>query len=201
MSAELLKKIYEMLPQLDGWCNEDKSRDLVQVVTDRKPQTIVEIGIFGGRSLFVMAMAQKLNGSGVTWGIDPWSVEAAAEGENAENVDWWTNKIKINDVYQKFVVSVLKFGLLHDVNWVRDKSSSAAKLFDDGSIDFLHLDANHSELASCNDVRTWSPKLKQNSIWIMDDADWASQAKAMQMIRDQGFRTLIDRGAYMIFER
>lgn len=204
MRSELIHKVTTTvtIPSVDGWCTPDKAIDLVNIVLDRRPTLVVESGIFGGRSLFAMAMAVKENGHGTVWGVDPWSVEAALEGEESQaNREWWTKNVELEKIYHSFVLHTMALGLLPHINWIRSKGQQAARIFDDKSIGLFHLDSNHSELVSCLEVQTWEPKMAEKSIWIMDDADWPSQAKAIQMIKDHGFRVLFDRKSYIIFER
>lgn len=204
MRAELIHRVTTTItvPSIDGWCTADKAIDLVNLVLDRRPSLIVESGIFGGRSLFAMAMAVRENGFGQVWGVDPWTIEAALEGEESQaNRDWWAKNVELEKIYRDFVQNTLNFGLLPHLNWIRSKGKVAAQLFTEQPIDLFHLDSNHSEAVSCLEVQTWGPKMAAKSIWIMDDADWPSQAKAIQMIKDWGFRVLHDRKSYIIFER
>jgi hypothetical protein len=202
MSSELIHSIAQMLNRVPGWCNIDKATDLVDLIGARQPKLIVESGIFGGRSLFAMAMTRKAWDGGVVWGVDPWTVEAAHEGEKDKaNIDWWEKNVKLEEIYQQFVQNTIDFGLLPHVNWIRAKGEIAAGSFQPRSIELFHLDSNHSELISCREVETWAPKMADSSIWIMDDADWSTQAKAIEMIRARGFKTRLDRGKYLIFER
>jgi hypothetical protein len=202
MSSELLHSIAQMLNRVPGWCSIDKATDLAEVILERKPKVIVESGIFGGRSLFAMAMVLRANGGGVVWGVDPWTVEAAHEGEKDKaNIDWWEKNVQLEEIYRQFVQNTLDFGLLPHINWIRAKGEVAAGVFAPRSIEFFHLDSNHSELISCREVETWAPKMADHSIWIMDDTDWSTQAKAIQKIRDLGYKTRKDTGKYIIFER
>jgi len=202
MSSDLIPSIAQMLNRVPGWCSIEKATDLVDIILQRNPKVIVESGIYGGRSLFAMAMTLRANGGGVVWGVDPWTIEAAHEGEKDKaNLDWWEKNAQLEETYLKFVQNTVDFGLLSHVNWIRAKGEVAAGIFRDRSIEMMHLDSNHSELISCREVETWAPKMAQESIWIMDDADWSTQAKALQMIKDLGFTVRLDQKKYIIFER
>jgi Methyltransferase domain len=202
MSPLLNSELESMIARQGGWCTIEKARDLAVLVEERNPALICESGIFAGRSLFAFALALKHVGHGVAWGVDPWSVDAALEGEKSrENIDWWSKNVVLEDVYKGFVRAAVDLDLLHCCSWIRGKGEDAARFFKDGSLDIFHLDSNHSELVSCREVETWAPKMAKNSVWIMDDSDWASQAKAIDMIKANGFRVLWDRKTYMAFER
>lgn len=52
---------------------------------------------------------------------------------------------------------------------IRDLSSEAAKLFQDGSLDWVYLDANHSHKGVLEDLAAWYPKVKNGGMICGDD--------------------------------
>jgi len=59
-SVALLKqRVAQEVPNLYGWCSPEKAQHLVDLVLETKPQVCVDIGTFGGRSLFPVASALK----------------------------------------------------------------------------------------------------------------------------------------------
>ena len=72
------QKALESMSQCTGWCSIAKGEFLVDLVLKHQPKVIVEIGVWGGRSLIPMASALKSLGEGIAYGIDPWdSLESA----------------------------------------------------------------------------------------------------------------------------
>jgi hypothetical protein len=71
-AEELKAKISQALPFLEGWCSKEKACAFIDLVLQEKPQTCVEIGVFGGKSLLPVAMALKSLGQGIVIGVDPW---------------------------------------------------------------------------------------------------------------------------------
>lgn len=198
----LQETIHQQINGSEGWCTMEKAMVLASIVLEHKPAKAVEIGIFGGRSLFAIGSAMKVIGHGTAVGIDPWSIDAAIEGEvGKENEDWWKNNVDLEEIYRGFVRRVLDYDLSNQVRWVRDKSERVVNLFKDGEIDLFHQDSNHSELVSCRDVDLWHKKVAPEGFWILDDTDWQTQAKAIQMIKDKGFKVVNDFGTYMVFKR
>lgn len=199
--SDLKSKAWAVLQKLGGWCDEGKCHTLIDLVLQYQPVTIVESGIFAGRSVIAMAMACQHTGIGKVYGIDPWEAMAALEGENgAENDKWWS-ALDLEQVYIGFMQNVIALRLTGELCWLRMKSERAAKIFDDRSVGLFHSDANHSELVSCREVETWHEKLTDNGLWVWDDTDWTSQHKALGMVRDKGFDVLIDHGNWMVFQR
>lgn len=186
-------------PPMHGWCTPEKGIELADLILEYKPKNALEIGIFGGRSLFAMAMAMQQLGR-VATGIDPWVKAATLVGQDDINARWWS-EIDIEAVYRQFVHNVHELSLLDACQWIRGDSQNVVNLIADESIEFFHLDSNHSEFVSCRDVDAWTPKLAKKAIWVMDDTDWHTQSAAIGMIQDAGFALKNDREKYMIFER
>jgi Methyltransferase domain len=203
--AQLFEQILQAMTPLQGWCTPEKAKKLCALISQRQPKLVVESGIFGGKSIIPMALTLRAIGAGRVVGIDPWTVDAALEGEKEQkNIDWWSGKtsdLKLELIYRGFVEAVLKNDLLSVLSWIRAKGEVAARLFEDKSIDFLHTDSNHSELVSCREVEVWAPKLADNAIWVWDDANWESQAKALEMVKKRKFKILDNQTAYLIFQR
>lgn len=185
---------------MDGWADEGRCNTLIDLVLNHKPLLIVELGVYGGRSLAALGFACQHRGLGHVWGIDPWSVEAAIEGENEKNVEWWS-KLDIESIYIRFIQNIISLNLTKECRWIRATAQEASPLFENDSIHLLSLDANHSEVASCREVTTWLPKIAPKGVLVMDDCDWASQAKAIQMVRESGMVCIHDAGSWMAFQK
>ncbi len=206
----LYREIQLAIEGMEGWCSLDKAIDLADWVINPtfKPAIAVELGVFGGKSLIPIALglrytASKLFGkAGIVYGIDPWKTVAAIEGENGkDNDDWWLNKVNLHDIHRLCMEAIWKNGLDDYVGVLRMSAEQAAPLFRDGSVGFLHQDSNHSELVSCRQVKLWAPKLTPDALWILDDADWDSQAAAIRLIEDLGFEHFGGTDKYFVFRR
>lgn len=203
--SDLKQQAWSVISKLDGWADESRVNMLIDLVLNHKPKVIVEIGIFGGRSLFAMAFALRHLGQGYVVGIDPWSKEAACEGESEKNIEWWSEKVDLEKIYSSFVQNVLALKLTKECRWIRATAEEAAPLFRNESIDLLSLDSNHSELVSCRQVTEWLPRIAPRGVILMDDVHWPSQAKALNMIRESGLRTMQEihnsEGAWAAFQK
>lgn len=208
MITEKLKhEIEDMLslkrrPIIEGWTTQEKAEVLAALIIDHKPQLLVEVGVFGGRSMFAQAMALRENGMGVIWGIDPWTLEAALEGDvGEENRKWWSENMNLEEIYLGFLRGVLDFKLTKECRWVRERGSIAARMFTDKTIDLLHLDANHSEVASCREVDSWARKVKPGGFLVADDVDWPTVQKSLKLIRSGGFTAVNETKQFAVFKR
>lgn len=175
---------WSIIEPLHGWCTREKSDALVDLVLTAHPRTCVEIGVFGGRSLIAIGMALRaLDEGGMAYGIDPWRLEAALEGDvGEENRDWWSNKVDLDDVHRSCMTAIWTAGLEPHVTVIRAASQHVARLFPGKSIDVIHCDGNHSEASSLRDVRTYVPLLKDGGYFLFDDSDWATTQKAVRLL-------------------
>lgn len=172
-----------LLNVTDGWCFHAKAYAMAELVLSTNPKLIVELGIFGGRSLLTQALAlRQLNTRALIVGVDPWRREAAIEGETgSENEAWWSS-VDLDAIHAKFMEHLWGYGLEPYCLIMRCKSHVAVRLFDSHMIDILHIDSNHSELVSCQEVEKWVPCMKHGAYIWMDDLDWTSTKKAQQML-------------------
>lgn len=201
MIPESLKQTLEtIIPSMEGWCTPEKAVLLANLIEERKPKVVVESGIFGGRSLIAMGLALRLVGSGTVTGIDPWSLDAALEGNvGKENAEWWQKNVDLEKIYVGFVQEILARGLTPQCRWIRSKSDVVSRMFDNGSVHFFHQDSNHSEEVSCLEVKSWHKKMAPNSIWVLDDSDWLTQAKAIELIKQAGFKVINQQPTFTVF--
>jgi hypothetical protein len=188
---------------LQGWCTPEKAWRLAELILDNRLQWAVEVGIFGGRSIIPMALAMREQNYGRVYGLDPWDVAHATEGENGdEQTKWWTTQVDLKSIRTGFEAHVLRHGLLEWLHWFPVGSIEGEGLFQDGWANLVHVDSNHSELTSCRDIRLWSRKLAPDGFLVFDDLDWPSQQRAIAILKSElGFELIEDYGSWGVFRR
>ena len=175
---DLLEKIKNALPVIEGWCSFEKAKVLVDIIQKTNAQLCVEIGVFGGSSLIPQAMALHEKKSGIIYGIDPWQAQASIEGMSSDsyqgqvNIEWWGRQLDYERIYQHCVGNIERYDLKNHCQLIRDKSENVVNNFQDNSIDLLHIDGNHSEELVLKDVKLYFPKIKIGGHIIFDDTDW-----------------------------
>jgi predicted O-methyltransferase YrrM len=169
------EQVFTAMKKLEGWCSEEKASVLIDLIKEKQPQTIVEIGVFGGKSLVPMAFALQRNGFGAIYGVDPWTEVASEKGMEGAHKDWW-GSINHNKILNDLQDRIIEFGLEHTIELLRYTSIDCPEIYD---IDILHIDGNHSEEASYIDVTKWVPLVKSGGVIIFDDLDWVSTGKAI----------------------
>ena len=108
--------------------------------------TIVEIGSYIGESTEVFA---KNFPKSTIYSVDPY-IPNYDKSDNASNY--------MNDVENEFI----KLLDIHpNIKKIKKLSSDAVKDFDDNSIDFVYIDANHTYESVKQDIILWLPKVKK----------------------------------------
>lgn len=176
------KAISHYLPALEGWLDAARGEEMAELIIDTKPEVVVEIGVFGGRSLVAQAFGLRENNFGKIYGIDPWDVATAVEHfEDEKNNEWWRKNITLEDIHRGCMRAIWDHHLQPWVVIIRAASQHACQLFPN-NIDVMYLDGNHSEISSCRDVENYVPRIKSGGYCWVDDCDWHTTQKALGMI-------------------
>lgn len=171
-------KVFHAMDQLDGWCSKFKASVLVDLVLMLKPENVVEVGVFGGKSLVPMAIACQSINKGVVTGIDPWSADRSIEGMDGANFNWW-GSINHEAILNHLISKINHFELNEWIVLSRNTSEGAEPI---QNIDILHIDGNHSEKAAEFDIKKWVPLVRKGGVVIMDDINWDGPKKAMEWL-------------------
>ena len=199
--SEVYAAIDKVVPTLQGWCSVEKARRLAEIVVEVNAKRAIELGVFGSRSLYPIALGGLVSGAQV-FGIDPWTKTDSLEGtHDRKNSDWW-GKLDYEQVFGWAKAAVADFD---NVTLLRKRSDQVLELFLDGEIDVLHQDGNHSEESSSREVELWLSKMKPGGIWIMDDIDWkvgdkVGTAKAQGMLLQNGYVEVENFGSWAVFK-
>lgn len=176
--------IEQHVPNMHGWATVEKATALAASVIALRPNTVVEIGIWGGRSLIPIALAMKQLGKGTVVGVDPYSAEASTKGMTGENLKWWAGQ-DYEAMMNYFLEQVRIHGVESHVRFVR-KTSNEFNLAE--PIGILHTDGNHSDQAIA-DVLKFAPKVLLGGLVFMDDISWSGGGvnKALTTLNELGF--------------
>lgn len=164
---KLFRFIITSQTTMDGWSTPEKSCTLASLVLANKPKIVVEIGVWGGKSLFPMALACLENKSGLVIGIDPYDPKVSAADEFPDMSDWWENQDH-SAMLKKFMDWNKYFKTEKIVQLIRKKSDDVTP---PDVIDILHIDGNHSEQA-VRDAQRFCPKVSVGGFVIFDDLNW-----------------------------
>lgn len=160
---------YYMDQVFHGWCSYQKASVLIDIILATKPKTVVEIGVWAGKSLVPMAFVLKEIGKGKIYGIDPWSPNASTQGLMHEGTKEFWRLADHDAVLERLRFHIEEFGLENHVELIRSTSFDAPPIQE---IDILHIDGNHSDETSYIDVTKWVPLVRKGGWIIFDDINW-----------------------------
>ena len=188
---------------LEGWCEKDKRVRMIGLLRECHANVYIEIGVYGGSSLIPVAKEFTRNEFGIAHGIDPWSNEASTNGfsETDPNHTWWGDLSHswVKGIYER---DLKRYGVENHVKTYVMTSEKAAPLFTDGTADVIHIDGNHSEENSSQDVGLWVPKLRAGGYLIMDDINWLTTRKAQNLLVEElGCEVLEQYDGYAIYRK
>jgi hypothetical protein len=123
--------------------------DLSQYFKERGFTVGVEVGVFEGEYTEVLAK------SGLKiYGVDPWlDYEDYVYGRKVQ--------LKLNTLYEKTINRLKPYP---NVTIIRKMSMDAVKDFEDNSLDFVYIDANHRFKYVAEDMCEWSLKIKEGGV-------------------------------------
>ena len=180
------EEVLKEKPSFPGWCPEEKAKHIMNLLLANPSDVCVEIGVYGGSSFFPMASVLAFKKNGIAYAVDPWVNAACVEGyEETSNHNKYWGSVDLEKTMNTFIKGMHKNGLDAHYCIMRMSSAQAYRYFEDGSIDYIHIDGNHSEQSAIFDVRHWLPKVKKGGIICFDDAWWKSTQAAIKILREQ----------------
>lgn len=173
--------ISHYLSSMQGWTPPERGCEMADSILEIKHPVAVSIGVFSGRSVIAMGFAMRELGVGMVYGIDPYKVAAAIEGNGDEaDKDWWAKKSQLEDMADYAAHQIWDHRLDQWATLIRNSSQFVAPLFPE--IGVLEIDGNHSEEASTRDVALYLPRVVKNGAIYFDDANWHTTKKALAML-------------------
>lgn len=127
--------------------------DLLRWLRELDFTTGVEIGVEAGR--YSELICQQ-NTQMKLHGVDPYL-------EYDEYREPYTQQ-GLNEIYEQ-MLNRMKDYIKHDnFEIIRKKSMDAVKDFEDESLDFVYIDANHEDNFPYNDIKEWAKKVRKGGI-------------------------------------
>lgn len=201
---ELKKQVADVLPTLYGWCSAEKANSFIDLVLEEKPMICVEIGVFGGSSLFPVAAALKHLGEGVIIAIEPWDKKEMLKSldpvEDAAHLKWWSS-VNFERIYFSYLHLLKRFELdEYCITMKMTSEKAVSKIM--GPIDIIYIDGNHSEAGSTQDVMLYLPKVREGGYIWLNDILWPSRQQAAEILLETcDIVKIIDNGNCVLFKK
>ncbi len=136
------------------------------------PILAVEIGSWKGCSTKVITQQVAKTG-GLLYCVDDWKGSG-----NADTLDTANRE----DVFNVFRDNMKELNHWCNIRVLMMTSLEAARIFQDGIVDFIFLDADHSYEHVKEDILMWLPKLKLHGIFTGHDLDHSGVKRAVDEI-------------------
>jgi hypothetical protein len=149
-----------------GWYDEAYRSLHVEIVNSAPPgSTLVELGVFAGKSLLGLGGLAKQAGKGLrVVGVD--TFQGSEEHKVVRDADGAVQGVDHGGVLAgEAVHNLWAAGLLGTVTLLVGDSAAAAHFFADQSVWSVFIDADHSEHAVLRDVLAWQGKVA-NAGWL-----------------------------------
>lgn len=199
----LKQRVSNVLPHLEGWCSKEKALNFIDLVLDVQPDICVEIGVFGGASLFPVASALKFLGHGAIIAIDPWDRAECMKNfdpvKDKAHIEWWS-KVNLTYIYYSYLNTLRRYEIEEYVMTLKLTAEKAAP--EVGEIDILYIDGNHTEPSIMQDVSLYLPKVRSGGYIWLNDTLWESTQPAVEMLLEScDVIKLIDNGNCILFRK
>lgn len=147
----------------------------------------VEVGTFEGE------FSKSIVGvwPGTLYMVDVWRPL-----DNSEYQDFSNHSVH-GDVYRRAMQNIS--GHEDRALMVRSSSESAASIFEDGSLDFVYIDANHAYDYVVRDIELWYPKVRSGGFMCGHDyidIDWSADPNFLENGKDKHIYTDVYLGIF-----
>ncbi|MFT2096633.1 class I SAM-dependent methyltransferase [Acidiphilium multivorum] len=191
LPEELIRDIAVSQIALAGWCWPAKASWIAQAVLSIHASLCVEIGVYGGRSIAPMALAQRHLGiQGKVFAVDAWDNDIAVETPTTQENDKWWGTEDLTAVKDRFTSYLLREHLTDRIRIAEMASDDAARCFASprfrNKVDLIHIDGSHSEEQAFKDVKAWAPLLRHGGLLVMDDIAWETLGPSIQLLNKIG---------------
>jgi cephalosporin hydroxylase len=143
------------------------------VRTAPKKAHFVEVGCWLGKSTAFLAVEIINSGKDITLDcIDIWT-------GGTDDVLLQSDAVKrTGDAFPIFIENVKP--VLSRINPIKKPSVVASKMYEDKSLDFVFIDADHAYEFVKADIKAWLPKVKSGGILAGHDYNWPSVQQAVK---------------------
>lgn len=173
MIIKMNKKSPYLYNDIDGWFTF--SLQYNKMIRKYPNGNFIEVGCWLGKSsVYLLEKMKELQSNGFVYFVDTWL------GSPTEIIHQKLIKENGQDyIYNKFLHNIQKTGC-NNYNVIRGDSVEVSKKFQDNSIDFIFIDADHTEEAVYNDLKAWYPKVKNNCDIMGHDIDYNPVKRAVE---------------------
>lgn len=181
--------------EIDGWLSLDEANTLYDVASGLKGDApvVVEIGVWQGRSVLVIARALRDRVRAKIYCIDPFNADSSPEEAKLYRSRSSEFQKSLKD---RFLDTSEAYGFRRKIEVLEGYSYDFAPSWDQ-PIDFLYIDAGHTYEAVAKDFMEWSGFVREGGYILFHDVnfeetsgDWKSGPAEMvkrHLLEDERF--------------
>jgi SAM-dependent methyltransferase len=181
--------------EIDGWLSLDEANSLYEVASSLKGDApvVVEIGVWQGRSVYIISRALKEKAGAKIYCIDPFNADSSPE--EAEIYRSRSSKFQ-KSLKDRFLEISETHGFRQKIEVLEGYSFDFAPSWS-RPIDFLYIDAGHTYEAVARDFKEWSGFVREGGYILFHDVnfeetsgDWKSGPAEMvkrHLLEDEKF--------------
>ncbi len=146
----------------DWWFNY---QDFYKMIANKNYDVLVEVGVWKGHSISFLANQMKELGYDCDiYGVDLWDETYKWEGN-----DQLRSQVPyLYDIYNEIKKQNGVYDMITDL---KGMSWDMSNNFEDGTVDFVFIDADHEYDSVVKDIKSWLPKMKKGGIISGHDYD------------------------------
>lgn len=145
----------------------------------------VEVGVWKGHSITKLASLLLEREGATVWAVDLWE----QVWDKLEPAKQERDRDEIPLLYEIYKLNLEEAGVRHMIHDIQQDSAEAALLFENGTVDFVFIDADHRYHAVRRDVLAWLPKVRLGG--MLAGHDWDEVKPAVLSVIPERFITAI----------
>jgi predicted O-methyltransferase YrrM len=153
-----MKNIEEML-ETNNWFNY---QDFYEKISYKNFSIFVEVGVWKGHSITYLTNKLKENNNIENCKI--YAIDLFEDTQDSNIIRDENAKNEIENISKIYQMYLEKTNTRKYINDIKSFSWEAAAKFENNSIDFCFIDADHSYEAVKKDILAWLPKIKNGGI-------------------------------------
>ena len=142
---------------------------------------IVEVGTYLGQNAAILGQ-QRDNAN--IFCVDKWKCESSSEYQASGDYLAHADDDAHESHYQEYLRNTWFLQSQERIKTIREASTDAAKRFEDGSLDLVFIDADHSYSGSKQDMEAWYPKVKTGGWLSGHDFEYPGVGDVASAVRD-----------------
>jgi predicted O-methyltransferase YrrM len=176
----------------DWWFNY---QEFYKMIASKNYDIVVELGVWKGHSVtFLANQIKKLGFNGKIYAVDLW-------GDSYQWTEPKNKKLKsqVPVLYDIYTEVKKRGGVMDMITDLKGMSWEMAEKFEDGTVDFVFIDADHKYESVVKDIKAWLPKMREGG--IISGHDYNNPCGVKQAVDTHSHRTIWTINKYVCDEK